>query len=599
MELMACNDNGFRLLSSQPPSPVSHAAEEASSSHRQQQQSSVSTVSMQKKTTTTTAVVAREEEERQEDLYEATSTTTTCRCPRCPRPFGGGGNNNNNNNNNGWYDGTPLQDYAFLWQTGPPHGLCGAWARTEGTEYVAMALWIGKDWSWSQLRWTVTAYACGTAAASWIVWTHVWQHVRPYYHYHDNGGSGAICYSELYKGTVVTLWLTGLYAWMMGDLWDLWMAETIASTSLTNVYNENGDQDNADDDEKFDWGQFLARWILLSAVLLFTLFFLVLVPLDVFKADRKLPMVQHMQAKSPPCPPFWYPRCAAAAGGGGGAWGGGRRREDAETATIDGVVLTTAEDNHNNNNNSDDDDDDYVPEFRIYASLHFYTWVLKDCMWAWELPLAYFAAFLLTICLNVDLLCRFARHGRNQHQAQLQLGAQQRASQQSTTHDNTILTNDVYIDFWNYVVILLWVVANGLWAFGELVANAAATQDQFRRYTWPQWQVIHGATFQFRYAAGWVFLAAALVLTVFYTHWMIRTLQKRLPQFETVTDDHQAREQLLEDSTHYHCVIGEEGGTQSHSHRDDSESNNSGGGMEEARLVRVDSPVVQTKAEIS
>ena len=470
-----------------------------------------------------------------------------------------------------------------------------------------MVLWIVKDWSWSQLRWTVTAFSFGTVAIVWIVYTHVYRHL-----YHPQPTTTLtttmttttsttttttkyrICYSELYKGIIITLWLSGLYAWMMGDLWDLWMTEGIETATNDNERHERRrqqqqPQNETDDDEvdrvsavavTDDVGEFLARWILLAAAALFTVYFAVLVPMDAFASDRTISTVRNMGTKGPPCPRFW----SAVVSRGG--WDRCRRNHhvscpicrcrdhprrccfcyhghddvDTDTGAIDdgglrdrdGIhrdIIATAEgttivsytndhDDDNNNNNTEDRND--TSEFRTYANLHFYTWVLKDCMWAWDLPLAYFVAFLLTIALNVDLLCRYARHGRVLHERQQRRQRQQQSISSDTAMPSSrivVVPNDAYIDFWNYVIILLWVIANGSWAFGEMVANAAATRDQFRRYTWPRWHVIRGATFHFRYAAGWVFCAAACGLIAFYARWYVLTVQQQLPPFRVEYDD--------------------------------------------------------------
>ena len=308
---------------------------------------------------------------------------------------------------------------------GPPHRLSLSWALSVyGSEYVALLLWIIKDWSWSQLGWTTTALFFGALAELWIL-------SMAFRAYRDR------LYSELYKRVTLFLWLSGLFAWMLGEFWTLWYAGADLLGQHALLYEERGNT--------------IARWVLLAAVLLEALFFVVLVPFDVFASDRESPVMKQLsQARNLPCP----------------AW--------AQT---------------------------YFREFRVYSDLHLFTWVLKDCMWAWEEPVAYGMAFILTVLLNFDLLWRFATH------------------------------RDCYIDFANYLVILFWVFANGLWATGELVANANATVDQFRRYTWPQWQIIQGTTFQFRYSAGWVFLFSGICLFSFYLHWFVLTMKRKLPSY--------------------------------------------------------------------
>ena len=242
---------------------------------------------------------------------------------------------------------------SLLWD-GPPHAMSAAWAWKK-PEYIALVLWIGKDWSWSQLKWTPTAFLFGTAAVIWIgVMT--WNTFRREQ------------YAEAYQNVILCLWVAALYAWMMGDLVGLWW------WTESEVCQE--------------YGQAVAQWVLLAAWVGDTIFFAVLVPLQVFAEQ-----------------PFAYPLPSPPASR-------------------------------------------YFGDFRTYAALHFYMWVIKDCLWAWECPVIYFVAFVITMTLNIDILRRLARHQSKQ--------------------------DNVYIDFWNYVVILLWVLANGLWAFGELVANAAA-----------------------------------------------------------------------------------------------------------------------------
>ena len=128
------------------------------------------------------------------------------------------------------------------------------------------------------------------------------------------------------------------------------------------------------------------------------------------------------------------------------------------------------------------------------------------------MPRCYGVAFGITLLINLDLLWRLAK------------------------------SRDFSIDFVNYLVTLLWVLANGLWAFGEMVANVDATEDEFRRYSWPNWQDIHGTYFQFRFAAGWVFLLAVVVLFGFYLHWIVVSMRRKLPSYE---DYAQARAQAV------------------------------------------------------
>lgn len=307
---------------------------------------------------------------------------------------------------------------------GPPHRLCVAWAvSADGSEYVGLLLWIGKDWSWSQLGWTAPAFVFGTGALLWLV-----------------GSVLVSCRrrlrSEVYKGVVLCLWLSGLYAWMAGEFWTLWYTtEDLGHHAY--VYEQ--------------WGNNVAKWVLIGSTVLYAVFFAVLVPRDVFASDRQSLLLQRLEATNPPCP-RWTVGC--------------------------------------------------LRDYRTYSSLHFFTWTIKDTLWAWDLPRAYAVAFLITVLLNLDLLWRLGTH------------------------------KGLYVDFINYLVILFWVLANGLWAFGEMIANSEATDDQFRRYSWPQWHMIRGTSFEYRYAAGWMFLVSGLCLLAFYLHWMVRTVQGGLPGYD-------------------------------------------------------------------
>ena len=320
---------------------------------------------------------------------------------------------------------------------GPPHRLCAAWAVSpNGSDYVGLLLWIGKDWCWSQLGWTTPAIGFGICALVWLLLS-VWHSYR------------RRLYSEVYKGLVIWLWLLGLFAWMMGEFWTLWYSEGVGQHAY--VFEQVGNN--------------IARWVLLGATVLYVVYFAILIPRGVFDDDRRSPVLQRLAAKDPPCP----------------RWASAFR------------------------------------DYQTYSSVHFFTWALKDTLWAWELPYAYAVAFAVTVLLNLDLLCRLGTH------------------------------KGLYVDFINYLVILFWVLANGLWAYGELVANSEATDDQFRRYSWPQWQIIHGTSFEFRYAAGWIFFASGLSLLAFYGHWTVRTLQGKLPSYnESICYDLSASQAMVQ-----------------------------------------------------
>lgn len=198
-------------------------------------------------------------------------------------------------------DTTATADYRALngpVPFGPPFRLCWAWAVSlDGSEYVALALWIGKDWSWSQLGWSVPALFFGTLATIWIIAVGI---VRSTCHH-----QGPL-YSEVYKNVCLLLWLIGLYAWMVGEFWTLWYTEGVGRHAL--VYEEIGNT--------------VAKWVLMTAVLLYAVFLTVLLPLDVFTLERHSRVLEGMEANSPSYPAKGY-----------------------------------------------------FKEFRTFASLHFFTWI--------------------------------------------------------------------------------------------------------------------------------------------------------------------------------------------------------------------------------
>jgi hypothetical protein len=134
---------------------------------------------------------------------------------------------------------------------------------------------------------------------------------------------------------------------------------------------------------------------------------------------------------------------------------------------------------------------DYFREWRIWSSLHLFAWAVKDCFWAWDLPTAYAMGFGVTVSLNVDHLYRLACH---KHQ---------------------------YTSFVQYFVVLLWVLANGVWALGELTLEGDLAWDAFREYRFVG--SLLSPEFLPRRLAGWFFVSAAGVLVAFYVQWVVVT----------------------------------------------------------------------------
>jgi len=145
----------------------------------------------------------------------------------------------------------------------------------------------------------------------------------------------------------------------------------------------------------------------------------------------------------------------------------------------------------------------WLKEFRIYASLHLLAWAIKDCLWAWNLAIPYLIAFICTILLNIDLIYRFSRYTLQ------------------------------YINLIHAILVLLWVLANGVWALGELSAEVGLSEDEFRKYQFVlQRSNISNPAFEPRWLAGYVFIFAVLVLVAFYIQWIVVTIKGRVSSYD-------------------------------------------------------------------
>ena len=52
---------------------------------------------------------------------------------------------------------------------GPAHRIALAWFVMDGQRCVQLYLWLGKDWSWCELRWFYSALVLGALAILWIL----------------------------------------------------------------------------------------------------------------------------------------------------------------------------------------------------------------------------------------------------------------------------------------------------------------------------------------------------------------------------------------------------------------------------------------------
>jgi hypothetical protein len=132
--------------------------------------------------------------------------------------------------------------------------------------------------------------------------------------------------------------------------------------------------------------------------------------------------------------------------------------------------------------------------------------------WVYNWPRAYIMGFGPTVLLNIDLLYLFASH------------------------------RDQLIDFVHCASYLLWVLANGIWAYGEMYTELpppGVSEDDFipeedwDSYNWP-W-LPPTRHFGARYASGVVFAINGLMLAAFYIYWIVVTI--RCPPVEEDIDD--------------------------------------------------------------
>lgn len=137
--------------------------------------------------------------------------------------------------------------------------------------------------------------------------------------------------------------------------------------------------------------------------------------------------------------------------------------------------------------------------FREYETLHLLFWAIKDMCWIFDLPEYYAIGYIPTLILNVDLLYLYATH-LNQ-----------------------------YIDFWHCFLCFIWVLSNGVWAYGEMEDENPndginISDEDWDAFNWPSFP--DNLYFQDRYIACWIFCLGPVIMFSFYLHWVYITMYR-------------------------------------------------------------------------
>jgi len=130
--------------------------------------------------------------------------------------------------------------------------------------------------------------------------------------------------------------------------------------------------------------------------------------------------------------------------------------------------------------------------FKEYEKWHIFFWTCKDVAWVYFYDSVFAICFACTVLLNIDLLKRYASMNQTE-----QLG--------------------------HYMGLFVWVMANGLWAIGELfyeVPNDALLSAQdwadFSFFSYPP-----SSLFLCRFVAGLLFITSGIVLLSFLVTWWV------------------------------------------------------------------------------
>eukprot|EP01134_Creolimax_fragrantissima_P004494 CFRG4494T1 len=82
------------------------------------------------------------------------------------------------------------------------------------------------------------------------------------------------------------------------------------------------------------------------------------------------------------------------------------------------------------------------------------------------------------------------------------------------------------------MITLIWLIANLLWAMGELILQDDSAEEVIRlSYSWPLNPTSDGSLC-LRYAVGYLFMVALILVVCFHVTWIVLTFSGRLTQRE-------------------------------------------------------------------
>jgi hypothetical protein len=149
----------------------------------------------------------------------------------------------------------------------------------------------------------------------------------------------------------------------------------------------------------------------------------------------------------------------------------------------------------------------FFREFKYYKASLYLFWALKDTLWAFACPSAYAVIFFLVLAIDLDVIYQLVR------------------------------CSGLYIESVQSIVLLFWVIANGIWAFGEMETEIALT---FHDPAWAAYRAVgalNNDNFEARRAAGYVFGAAISIVLLFLAHWGWLTVRGVLPTYNHEDED--------------------------------------------------------------
>jgi len=153
---------------------------------------------------------------------------------------------------------------------GPEEPLTPEWlisiAGLEGVQYY---LWLGKDWSWSQITWVYPGLIFGCLSLMWMT---------------------ALLIGTIYMRMFADFWLTfGMLLWLLANFW--WM--------VGEFWSENFIDDDDEADLLYARHLSVARVLSTCALVWQLTYFLILRPCNIPADDRRNPILVNLNDRSP------------------------------------------------------------------------------------------------------------------------------------------------------------------------------------------------------------------------------------------------------------------------------------------------------------